>query len=328
LFTPEKRVIRKYDREDVRVTKEYVQDIQKWITPRDLQILELLLWHPFLTVEQIEMMVFNNMKPSCWRNKANERLRRLYRTHCIDRWFPPVAEGAGSAQQHIVLDRAGAEVLALSKGYKEAKNWRKRTYIPQTYRHTLKIFDFKAMLYVLNRQIGMIDDNPVGEILAWRMEHQARIDYRDEKGRKGEVIPDALCVYKYTTTSIKPFFLEADNATMDLEEQLKPKIRRYIECHKSGAWREKDWARLLRSFPPVLIVMHDKEDVRKLAGYIRSIESKIRFLLTTYDQLIDRDFLVYENESSGKSRSVLTDMRVNILEPIWICPTEQGRVSF
>jgi hypothetical protein len=74
--------------------------------------------------------------------------------------------------------------------------------------------------------------------------------------------------------------------------------------------------------------MHDKEDVRKLAGYIRSIESKIRFLLTTYDQLIDRDFLVYENESSGKSRSVLTDMRVNILEPIWICPTEQGRVSF
>jgi hypothetical protein len=314
VFVPEKRVIKKYDREDVRVDDKYIQGIMRWITDRDIQILRLLLRYPFMTAEQIEMMVFSSLKPSSWRNKANERLRRLYHCHCIDRWFPPVGEGLGSSQQHVVLDRAGAKILAL-KGEKEAEKWKKRKYVPQTYSHSLKIFDFRAMLSVLQKQADF-------QIKTWRMEKKNAMKFPLGSGKKGEVQPDALCIYSQKQR-LKAFFLECDNDTMD-DNQLKSKIQRYVQLYKSEEWKTTDWAKLLKAFPPVLIIMHNQESIRKLNAYIHRIESNIRFYLTTYDSLMEKDTLVYEN-ARGKTREVTQDLRIRLLEPIFIYG--EGRVA-
>jgi hypothetical protein len=212
--------------------------------------------------------------------------------------------------------------------------WRKRTYIPQTYQHTLKIYDFKAMLNVLNRQLGVVKDKggneegTIGEIIRWWTEHEGMIEFRTSNGKRGEIIPDAFCIYKYTANNrLKLFFLEIDNATMDLEEQLKPKIRRYLECYRSGAWKEKKWARFLPEnvFPAVLIVMHSEDDVTALRRYIRSLDTPIRFLLTTYDKLTTSVYKDYVN-NSGKTRKVMQDIKINLLEPIWRTNLEEGLV--
>jgi hypothetical protein len=323
MFVPERRTINKYKREPIRINDEHIKKVLSWITERDVRILKLLLTHPFLKTSQIEMMVFSDLKPSSWRTKCNERMRRLYHAHCVDRWYTPVGSGEGSSEAHYVLDNLGTKILAIKLGYKEEINkFRKRVYLPQTYKHSLKIFDFKAMLHVLNRQIGVIDGHTVGEILKWRTEHEATINYRSD-GKKGQVIPDAFCIYKYTPTLVKPFFLECDNATMDLN-QLKSKIRRYLDCYESGDWRETDWARLIKTFPPVIIVMHSFDDVRKLTAFIRTNKSNIRFLLTTYSDLITRNFKSYPN-NHGKVREVLSDIKINLLEPIYVNPYEKGR---
>lgn len=316
IFTPERRVINKHTRETIRVTEEHIDGIMKWITDRDVAILRLLIDHPFLTIEQIEMMVFTNLKPSSWRNKATERLRRLYHAHCIDRWFPPVGEGAGSTQQHILLDRAGALVLARKLGYQEERSrFKKRLYVPQNYQHTLKIVDFKAMLHLLNKQLG------AGEIIRYRMESEARIKYRTQDGKKGEIVPDAFCIYN-TGARTKLFFVEIDNATESLEV-LQSKIRRYVECAKSNAWRELDWG-VIGFFPPVLIVLHEEE--KELIRYARSLKSNIRFLFTTYDRFFTRGEKAYEN-ALGKTRRVLQEIQVNMLEPIYKSNKEEGEVA-
>jgi hypothetical protein len=298
-----------------------------WITERDLEILKLLLFHPFLTTEQVEMMVFANLKPSSWRNKANERLRRLYHSHCIDRWFPPSGEGLGSTQQHIVLDRAGAEILAIKyERTNEKSKFRKRVYIPQTYSHTLKIFDFEAILNVLNRQLGVIDNHAVGEVIRWKTEHQTRMPYINDRGQKGEVIPDAFCIYKWNARgNIKSFFIEFDNATMDFE-QLKSKIKRYTDLYDSGNWKTLEWAKLLRAFPTVMVIMHTKEDIKELHKYVCSLKSNIRFLFTNYNQLIDREILIYESKS-GKRREVLQDIKIKVLDNIYISSQEKGSIA-
>jgi predicted transcriptional regulator len=314
MFTPERRTLNRYMREEIKVDNKHILDTMRWLTERDISILKLLLDKPFLTTSQIEMMVFSDLKPSSWRTKANERLRRLYKAYLVDRWYPPVPKGAGSPQSHYVLDSAGSRVLAM-KGHKEADAYRKRTYIPQTYQHSLKLYDFEAMMKVLAKQTG-------GELMNWRLESRNKIKFKPKEGKESCIIPDAFCVFR--TEKIKFFFLECDNATMD-REQLQSKIKRYIDCYEGEEWKQTDWAKVFKRFPPVIIVMHTQEDVRKLRSYIKTLKTNIRFLLTTYDELIECDYIVYESRG-GKRREVLQEMRVRLFEDIFLDNKEKGRV--
>jgi hypothetical protein len=325
LFVPEKRTINKFERENLKATDEHINGVLRWLTERDLDILLLLLKHPFLTSTQIELMVFGSLKFSSRRTKCNERLRRLYHANCIDRFFPPCEKDAGSSEQHLILDYAGARALAQVKGYtKKDFKFKKRNYVPQHYKHTLKIFDFKALLYQLNRQLGVVkyedgEEGTIGEIIAFHQESRARVKYYTEEGKKSVIIPDAFIVYKYTSTSrLKLFWLECDNATEPLEE-LKYKIDRYIGYYRSGEWREEAWARMLQgnSFPAICFVAHDEETIKELANYVRRKQSNIRFLFTTYDKLSSVTQKEYVSQK-GKRRLVQQDLKVNILDSIWV----------
>lgn len=308
IFTPERRTINRFKREDKRLNHaDHIEGCLKWLTDRDISILRLLLDHKIMKTSQIEMIIFSDLKPSSWRNKSGERLRRLYKTHLVDRFYPPVDSGAGSSEAHYILDTVGAKVLAQKLGFNmENIKFKKLTYVGQNYGHTLKIIDFKAMLHLLNKQLG------TGEIIRFQIEHAARIKYRTHDGKKGELIPDAFCIYKYTSDRVKLFYLEIDNATESIEV-LQSKIRRYVECYKSNAWRETDWG-IIGAFPAVIIVLHNEE--RALIKYARSLKSNVRFLFTTYDQFFSTEEKTYVN-AQGKTRKVLQKINVNLFEPIY-----------
>jgi hypothetical protein len=317
VFTPEKRTITKYERETVKVTEQHIDSIMKWITPRDIEILMLLLKNNFMTTEQLEMTAFTSLKPSSWRNKANERLRRLYHAQCIDRFFPPCEKDAGSSQQICLLDYAGAKVIARYKGHVGKFNWRKKDYVPQNYRHSLKILDFKSLLYVLDRQIGFTDEGTIGEILRWETEHMKKFHFsKNNKIQQGKLIPDAFCIYKYTGTGkVKLFYLECDNATENMET-LYNKMNNYRAYFMSGEWRQENWARALGIFPAILFVFHHQEQVDEMVAYSRRLNSNLKFLFTTYSNLYSDEHKLYVN-SAGKKRNVLQERKVQILDSIW-----------
>lgn len=343
MFTPEKRMINKYTRNNIKIDEKFLKEVKHWLTNRDYKILYLLYRFPFLTVEQIEMIVFGNLSPASWQNKANERLRRLYHAHLIDRWFPPVSKGAGSSQQHVVLDKAGFIML---KGYlKEQLNankirkFRKRTYIPQTYQHTLKILDFYALLHVLNRQLGIIKDvngkeeGTIGNVYGFKIEgdddkdtvseNRLSMFYKDKQGERNMVRPDAFFVYSIRGKA-KVFFLEIDNSTMDIE-QLESKIKRYNKLFESGEWKKKRWAKTITNgkFPSVLLLMETEEAVNKVVKMIKKTNTNIRFYLTTYNKTITQEYKKYEN-SIGKKRMVVQNVKINLLEDIWVSNKEDG----
>jgi hypothetical protein len=325
MFLPEKRTITKFERENKRITDEDIDKIMRWITDRDIEILMLLLKNPFLTVEQIEMLVFSNLTTSMWRNKANKRLRRLYHSQCIDRFFPPTEKDAGSSQAHYILDYAGAKVLAKYKGHTGKFKFRKRDYIPQNYKHTLKILDFYSILHVLNRQLGYTSEGTVGEIVTWKTEQRKKFHYTaNNRVNKGEIIPDAFCIYKHTAQGhLKFFFLECDNATEPMET-LKGKILNYRRYFASGEWRQEKWAKVLGGFPAILFVFHNQEQVNEMVAYSRRLDSNLKFLFTTYDNLYEDERKLYVN-SLGKKRYVPQRRKVNILSEIW--SSKDGLVS-
>jgi hypothetical protein len=324
IFSSEKRTISKFEREDIRVTDEYIDSVMKWITPRDIRILMALLKQPFLTISQIEMMFFNDLKPSSWRNMATQRLRRLYNAHCIDRFFPPTPSLAGSSEQVCMLDYAGAKVIAKSKGYTKFR-WRKRNYIPQNYKHYLKIIDFKSLLHVLNRQIGYTDEGTIGEIIRFDTEVMKKFHFSmSNKIHEGKIIPDAFCIYKYTARGDSKFFyLECDNDTEPIET-IKSKILNYRRYYASGEWRQEKWARVFNGFPAVLFVFHNQEDVDEMIAYSRRLNSSLKFLFCTYNDLYVDDVKNYVS-SSGKKRKVVQERYIRILDSIW--SSKDGLVS-
>lgn len=311
------RIIRKHERDEVRVTDEYVDSILKWITPRDIEILTLLVKHPYLTIDQLEMLAFSNLSPSSWRNKCGTRLRRLYHTHCIDRFFPPADRNAGTNAQIVMLDIAGARVLAKYRGHVGKFKWRKNCYIGQGYRHDLLISDFKAYLHLLNRQIGVIEDNPVGRVVNWDTQRVKRY-YYTENGRVKEarLIPDAFCIYQYTAKgNVKLFHLECDNDTESINV-LKGKILAYKRYYECGEWRNEGWARHLRVFPATLFLFHDESHIQELISYSKKINFNTKILFSTYDKLIQDEYKRYES-TKGTSRQVLQKRNIRILDSIW-----------
>lgn len=317
MFLPEKFSVNKYQRENIRITDEYVESLS-WLTDRDYHILKLLALNPFMTTEQIEMIVFNNLKPSSWRTKANERLRRLYKANCIDRWFPPCERDTGSSQAHYVLDNAGAKTLASKLGYtKKQFKFRKRSYIPQDYKHTLKVMDFYALLHILNRQIGFTNEGTAGEINSWETGRIYKFHYSSNNQTKEyRLIPDAFCTYTYDGYGSKKFFfIEFDNATEPIET-LKNKILNYRRFFASGEWRQERWAREHNIFPAILFIFHDQDSVDEMVSYVRRLRSNIRFRFTTYDKLVEDKSKLYVSKQ-GKKRLVLQERKIKILDEIW-----------
>jgi hypothetical protein len=78
------------------------------------------------------------------------------------------------------------------------------------------------------------------------------------------------------------------------------------------------------SFPAICFIAHDEKTIKELSDYVRRKQSNIRFLFTTYDKLSSVTQKEYVSQK-GKRRLVQQDLKVNILDNIWI--SKDGVVS-
>jgi hypothetical protein len=107
-------------------------------------------------------------------------------------------------------------------------------------------------------------------------------------------------------------------------ETLKGKILNYRRYFASGEWRQEKWAKVLGGFPAILFVFHNQEQVNEMVAYSRRLDSNLKFLFTTYDNLYEDERKLYVN-SLGKKRYVPQRRKVNILSEIW--SSKDGLVS-
>jgi len=156
--------------------------------------------------------------------------------------------------------------------------------------------------------------NPQGEIIYWQQDPYTKRSFT-LNNKRYTFRPDIFVIYKYSQNRIKIMFVECDNATESIN-RLKGKIRMYHNYFLSGVWRQEYWSRSIpNTFPLVVFLTTVKNDSSKLNRYSESIDSPIRFIFLTYDQLIDFQYKIYES-SFGKKRSVLQSIESKILDLI------------
>ncbi|HET8659182.1 MAG TPA: replication-relaxation family protein [Micromonosporaceae bacterium] len=93
----------------MRSSGDRVLRVQAQLTGRDRLLLDWLADHKVLTTFQICHALFGSL------DFAQRRLLKLHRLGLVDR-FRPLRAGGGSYPWHYVLDQAGAEIVAASRG--------------------------------------------------------------------------------------------------------------------------------------------------------------------------------------------------------------------
>lgn len=321
VFSSESREVQKYKRDPIEVNKEYVNSILEnrhvgfSLTERDILILQLLYEHYFLTTEQIEMMAFSDLKPSNWRTKANQRIRKLYLAHCVDRWFPPVPSGTGSAQQHVILDVAGIMILESKHFVLDGiKRWKNRGYlVNETYKYISKIYDFKSLLVLLSNRIG----HDQSRIMKWNTHTGALLKCLGGVDSENESLPAAYCEYWCKNRGHKRFYLEIDYKELSIHS-FKDRIKENI--------KKDAYTITIGNENPFVLILTDSEKRRdEIKEYIELLDTKIKFYLTVTDNLSDREYVTYTSKK-GKKREVLSEIKVNIFEEIWTVPYKSHRV--
>lgn len=125
----------KRQRESVKVTDTWFRDFCKpRLTPRDIKIIRFVNRNRLVTSKQVEKVFWRGRSQSKY--LCNRRLRVLYDLHCVDRFFPRVGIGEGSAPQHLCLDYAGAKALKLDSFNKMQK-------LPISYKHYILVAEFR-----------------------------------------------------------------------------------------------------------------------------------------------------------------------------------------
>ncbi|WP_431947904.1 replication-relaxation family protein [Actinacidiphila sp. bgisy167] len=170
------------------------------LTARDLWLAEMCHEHTVLTSHHIAALAFTSHR------SANRRLRTLYFLGLLDAFRP--LRHSGSAPEHYTLGRAGAEILAASRGSDvKALDWRKdacaRIAFSPTLGHTLGVNTLLTALATAR---------PPGHALpVWLSERSAARLWGDW------IRPDAYGHYRDGDSDAPvPFFLEYDTGTEPL----------------------------------------------------------------------------------------------------------------
>lgn len=257
----------KWHRDEVhQITHDWVRGNCHRITNRDCELGKLLIKRKLLRRDQIPILHPGFRGLANPEVQVNRRLRILYDSHFIDRCFPNVRQGEGSAQAVIALDRAGA--LLLGATYKRVIKHQKNRFggiertLPIDYRHTLGINDFEVSLvqWCMNHE---------AEMLRWKIDFDnlRRFQFNGE----WIIRPDGFGIIRKPigTGKGKAFFFEYDTGTEDERhrtrfKKLTAKFKSYAAYKASGAWSREDWAPLLREFPPLVFLTEDGKRINAL----------------------------------------------------------------
>lgn len=168
------------------------------LTPRDLWLVDMLHEHKVLTSHHITALAFSGHRT------ANRRVRELYFLGVLDS-FRPLMQ-SGSAPEHYTLGKAGAELLAATRGCDlGATGWRKdacaRIAFSPTLGHTLGVNTLLTALAADGRQA----------LTVWLSERSATRLWGDW------IRPDAYAHWHEAGQDrVLPFFLEYDTGSENL----------------------------------------------------------------------------------------------------------------
>lgn len=269
----------KYNRSEIKqITKQWVRENVKNITERDKGLLKLLYENKrrLLKRDQIQRLypVFESI------SVLNRRLRKLYESYVLDRFYPKVGTGQGSSQQHICLDRAGLILLEIDKYNKPINydnNGNKVLFLG--WEHKILLNEYECIIREL---VSKID----GDILIYKVEEN--ISFFDT-----QFVPDIFLMIEHLGKGYV-FFIEVDLGTEDIP-YIKRKINLYKDYYLSKQWIMEDWVKLFSvpTFPRILFFTNDGryKRIETLQSYVSELSVKFHFGFHSEFEKVFRSYL-------------------------------------
>ncbi|MFL5958681.1 MAG: replication-relaxation family protein [Gaiellaceae bacterium] len=220
------------------------------LTDRDRRIALDCYEHRVLATEQVRRLHFRAERT------ARERLQELRELRVLASFRPAAHAGQGSAQNHWVLDEAGAIVVAAELGLERAElRWRAQAALAiassSKLAHQLAVNEFFTRLVEEAREAG-------GELARWWGERRSR-DLLD-----GIATPDGYGRLHLPSEPALELLLELDRGSED-HGRLKEKARRYAKALPRSELRD----------PLVLLLLPSHERAARAADGVAASAAPI-----------------------------------------------------
>jgi hypothetical protein len=195
------------------------------LTKRDLDILNSVASHGFLTRRQVQQLFFRTSDGTRSQQVVCRRLKRLAEWGYLCRQRAPVTSGSGP--YIYALGPEIASVLcpprnATSRRIPRGHSMKLTAQLP----HSLGIIDFYVAFRTHLADLG-------GEIMVWLGEREARYALPN-RGRQAPFTPDAYCLWSLSGFD-SAFFLEWDQGTESMM-RIGEKLERYDSYYLQRAY--------------------------------------------------------------------------------------------
>lgn len=202
------------------------------LSERDINIVQAVYEYRVLKQEHIQLLFFGQRN----RSGAQRRLERLYDHGFLARHLLPVTTGRSPTL--YILDRKGAELLRLERGYDELTWYHSSKDLKAEFlEHTIALNDLMVAVTVGCREAGF-------QLETWHTENRIKADFdrvvvTTSTGRREDVpiVPDGFFVV-IANQRRYPCFVELDRGTMTLG-RFKLKVSGYMAYQRTGGYERR-----------------------------------------------------------------------------------------
>ena len=262
-----------------RVGTDQLAVVKAQLSPRDLDLLDVLLTYRFLTTRQLEHWLFWQHASAASRartaRRTTARLADLGLIRCLDRRIGGFA--AGSEQRVWYVTESGHRLIRLGAANEGPARRRTRFHLPSTrlLDHTLAIVDTALKLRQIGRQhVDILNVEIQAEPASWRR-------YQGPAGV--QLIRPDLAALLIGCSWEDRWFIEIDQGGMHLPTILE-------RCQQYQAYRASGREQASREvFPMVVWVMHTAGRAAELTAAVNestAVDARL-FRVTTMDTLAE-----------------------------------------
>ncbi|MFD1676358.1 replication-relaxation family protein [Alicyclobacillus fodiniaquatilis] len=214
------------------------------LTSRDLDILQALLEHRFLTLNQIVRIHFRS-KSGYY--TCSRRMRKLFQIGLVLRYRPMVMKNEGSAPYIFSISQLGYEVISKTR-------FLEQDISSLYYREDGNIIELSRIIHELELNDFCLDffEEAIAKKLRfeWTPTRLTRQSFSVTGGKTFTVEPDAV-FHIYTQKGERVLHIEYERSAD--RRRFRQKIERWKAYRKQQAWREKYGAE-----PFILVVGHER----------------------------------------------------------------------
>ncbi len=260
-------------------------------TERDIDVLQSLLEHRFLTTSQIIRMRFRGLSKRSAEEKCRKRMKVLFEKGLVLRYRPKLPPGCGSSQFIYALSHAGFRVIRHLRGHEYDQNvddmyFREGNHVELgRIIHELELNDFCLDVCDELRQRGYEFE--------WIPTRLTRQSFQTSYGKSAIMEPDAVFTIQ-TDKGEKVLHIEYERSAD--RRRFRQKLERWKEYRKTESWRG-----FYGSEPLIMVVGNGFVDETDSAGRKNRTIHSIRPLhaeatRATFPRLV---FLTLEERESG-----------------------------